>query len=275
MKTRGFLKEMWTSQGQELSLLLYSPNSGVNEVKWSSVTHCMTSSWPAVATKTTARVSPAMHTRYFYARCHSCHNPPYFRALGPTHNMPACVSWGRLGCLWYYVILISWDHFYCILADKVGNNRCFTDNRWAICLQIALHVARFNDLFFSIITPIYQAEFGRLSWLSSGRSTSCTVADASCWRPAARSALRRNLVDVAAAVYPQREADACRSDRISRGSFSNYRWLDESSAAGDDVPCVSSGAVIWLDIDAHSEIIYRNSGAASYGPLIAPQTRYT
>jgi len=135
MKTRGFLEEMWTSQGQELSLLLYSPNSGVNEVKWSSVTHCMTSSWPAVATKTTARVSPAMHTRYFYAGCHSCHNPAYFRALGPTHNMPACVSWGRLGCLWYYVILISWDHFYCILADKVGNNRCFTDNRWAICLQ--------------------------------------------------------------------------------------------------------------------------------------------
>ena len=31
-----------------------------------------------------ARVSPAMHPRYFYVGCPSCHNPPYFPDQGPN-----------------------------------------------------------------------------------------------------------------------------------------------------------------------------------------------
>jgi len=65
--------------------------------------------------------------------------------------------------------------------------------------------------------------------MGSGRLTCCAVTDADCSRPAARHGAprygvsERRRVALSLLEYPQREADACRSDRISRGSFSNYR----------------------------------------------------
>lgn len=59
--------------------------------------HCITTSWPAAATQTRVRVSPAMQPTVFYAGCPSCLNPPYFRARWPARNMLACIPWGY-GC---------------------------------------------------------------------------------------------------------------------------------------------------------------------------------
>jgi len=51
----------------------------------------MTTSRPASATETTARVRPAMQPKVFYAGCHSCCNAPYFRARGPDQNTLVCI----------------------------------------------------------------------------------------------------------------------------------------------------------------------------------------
>jgi len=53
--------------------------------------HCMTISRSAVATQMTARVSPAMHHKYFYARCPPCHNPSYFEVRRLAQTMLACI----------------------------------------------------------------------------------------------------------------------------------------------------------------------------------------
>ena len=73
-----------------------------------------------------------------------------------------------------------------------------------------------------------------VSWLGSGRLTPRqTPVFPRCVSTSSRPVGRRRWLSLSV-----RPLHACSSDRISRGSFSNYRWLDEPGAAGDR-PCLS------------------------------------
>jgi len=66
--------------------------------RWYPLTHashCMTTSWPAAATQTRARLSPAMYPKVLLRRMPSCHYPPYFQAWRLAQNMPACIPLGQ------------------------------------------------------------------------------------------------------------------------------------------------------------------------------------
>ena len=79
----------------------------------------------------------------------------------------------------------------------------------------------------------------------------------------------RRVATSASGRHPQREAGACTSDRISRGSFSNYRRL-----TGWAERCRQSTAravVIWLDIQLDRLFICIPTQRASCGPLIVPR----
>jgi len=73
------------TRGQEptLPLYLYSPNSGFDEVLGSSLvpSHCVTTSRPAAATQTRARVCPAMHPKVFLPQMPFLLQPSLFPGL--------------------------------------------------------------------------------------------------------------------------------------------------------------------------------------------------